>query len=207
MSRSSVLSKIREIALWPFSKCNKEMPSLVFDLDNTLVYSTELPTKQYTFETFVRNKKYYVHVRPGAFEVLKKLSEFYQIYFFTASSKEYAEFIIGKIAPFVKKEQCFYKESCIFKFGYAIKDLKLLNQPLNKVILIDDIIGSGAMQPINTIGVEPWEGQGTDRVLQKELFPLLMQCSEETDIPNAVRTKAEKSSLKHLSFFVSSKKN
>ena len=200
-----LLPSLKSMLFWPRSLCNKGKPSIVFDLDNTLVYSTELPTPGTTFECFVKGKKYYVHVRPGTHQFLQTLKEHYNIYFFTAASKEYAQIIIKKIAPFVSLKNCFYRESCIFKWGYAIKDLNILKQPLNKVILIDDVLGSGAMQPINTICIQPWEGQASDRVLSTELLPLLLNCAEEEDIPKALHTKLENSQPKHLAFYSGSK--
>ena len=107
------------------------------------------------------------------------------------------------MAPFVNTEHCFFKDSCIFKLGYALKDLNLINRPLNKVILVDDILGSGLMQPNNTICVEPWVGNFEDRVLLNELYPLLISCAEESNIPKAIHHYASEIRPKHLQFFVS----
>ena len=183
--------------------CRTDRPCVVFDLDNTLVYSTELPTNGHLFQIHVRNKRYYVHVRPGACEFLRRINEKYEIYFYTASSREYADLIIRKIAPFVPRNHCFFKDSCMFKYGYALKDLQKIQRPLNKIILIDDMLGSGSLHPLNTIAIEPWNGSFSDRVLSNELFPLLMSCSEEINVAKAVHDKAIASHPKHLYYFAS----
>ena len=199
--RSNILGKIKNVFMMPLSLCLKEKPCIAFDLDNTLIYSTELPTKNYEFECKVKNKNYYVHVRYGAKELLKKLSESYEIFFFTASAKEYGEKIISNIAPFMSKTKCFFNDSCLFKFGYAIKDLKLLKRPIEKIVLVDDMLGSGSLNPINTVAIEPWNGSSQDRVLTNELFPLLESCEEEENIANAVHAKLLESSYDHLACY------
>ena len=197
------MSGLRDLINNAFMYCKPDRPCVVFDLDNTLVYSTALPTEGYLFHITVGRKQYYVHVRPGASELLKKLSKDYEIFFFTASSKEYADAIIQRLAPFVPKTHCFFKDSCLFKFGYALKDLQKLHRPLSRVILVDDVLGSGSLHPINTIAIEPWNGGFQDRVLSKELYPLLMSCSTEIDTAQAVHNKLAQLKPQHLSFFAS----
>ena len=200
--RSSILSGLKMILSVPQKLCLKEKPCIAFDLDNTLIYSTELPTKDYKFECIVKNKRYYVHVRPGAIEILEKLSETFEIFIFSASAKEYGEKIIAQIAPFIPKTKCFFKDSCIFKFGYAIKDLKLLKRPMEKIILVDDILGSGSLQPLNAIAVEPWNGSIQDRTLINELLPLLQSCESEENIARAVHRKMQEVTYEHLTYYI-----
>ena len=87
----------------------------------------------------------------------------------------------------------------------TLKEMGCMSTDSGNTILaaavIDDVLGSGVMQPINTICVQPWEGQGTDRVLSHELLPLLISCAKEDDIPKAVHAKLEKLHPKHLAFF------
>ena len=195
------ITGLRDLFASTILSCRQSKPCVVFDLDNTLIYSTELPTTGYVFEIIVKNKKYYVHVRPGASEILQKLSSSFEIFFFTASSGEYADTIIKKIAPFVPKTHRFFKDSCLFKYGYALKDLQKIHRPLNTIILIDDILGSGSLHPLNTIAIEPWNGSFKDRVLLHELYPLLMSCSTELDIAQAVHEKLRETMPQHLTYF------
>ncbi|EAY16937.1 NLI interacting factor-like phosphatase family protein [Trichomonas vaginalis G3] len=183
-----------------FSGYVHKLPSLVIDLDNTLIFSTELPTRQHEFECDVGRKKYFVHVRPGTYEFLEKISKYYEIFFFTVSRREYSESIIRHIAPYVKKENCLYRDSCLFAQGYAIKDLNKIDRPLKQVVLVDDSLGTALAFPVNTIGVEPWEGNNQDRVLIKELFPLLLSAAGETDVPLAIRNSVIDVKPQHLYF-------
>lgn len=198
-----IITSIKSFIVNNLFTCSRRLPSLVIDLDNTLIYSTALPTSKHYYECDVCKKKYFVHVRPGATEFLEKVSDLYEIFIFTASSKEYSENIIKHIFPSVNIQNCFFRESCIFKLGYALKDLKVINRPLNQVVLVDDILGSGMMQPGNTVCVEPWIGNFQDSVLLNELYPFLLSCAEENNIPKAIHKYAEKMKPKHLSFFCS----
>ncbi|OHT06358.1 hypothetical protein TRFO_05539 [Tritrichomonas foetus] len=183
----------------------------------------------------------HVQVRPGARELLEKLSQKFDLFIFTSLEKELAMKIINGFAGDLFDERhCLTRENCIFANGYSIKDLEVVrevensiyrensdshirrnriyhnhyiydanifrneildeskknkirerenNIDINRILLIDDVIGNGLMQPYNCIGVLPFQGETDDRVLIEDLLPLLMECVKERDLVEAVRRK------------------
>lgn len=223
--------------------------SVVFDLDNTLVYTTPLQTENTTFVIYQRKnisykarsdtailksmaskitnetkvgsievkkkfsspkiikRKFYVQIRPKLIEFLQSIVQNYNIFFYTASEKEYAKEIVSKILEDAFQSQntylkdfeyyksnldniIFSRECCTFMNGYEIKDLRILNKPLSDVILIDDIQGSGLLQPMNSLIIPPFYGNINDNFLIEELLPLLMKCSEKSDLLQNIRKYA-----------------
>lgn len=160
-------------------------PTIVIDLDDTLVYVTPLPPnnskiKNY-FPIHVKRRTFYVQKRPCLQYFLDQLSKVYDIYIFTSSDKEYADLIIDKILPNLNKKHRFYKDSCSSIYGYYIKDLQLIGRPLNKTLLIDDSAGSSLKNPKNLIKVKPWNGESNDRVLFY-LLKVLQSIALEKDL-------------------------
>ena len=180
-----------------------EKYAVVFDLDNTLIYSTRIPTKDTSFMIQFGEKKtkMYIQVRPGLVTFLETIKNLYDIYFFTSSNSEYAYQIIRRIAPYVPPSHCFYKEHCILKNGYELKDLRMINKPIRNVILVDDIQGSGLMQPLNSIIIPPFYGDTEDNMLLDELLPLLKKCSKKPELLLNIRKFAPPISPHLLLFY------
>lgn len=234
--------------------------SIAFDLDNTLIYSTPLQTKNTSFVIYQQKnldarsrsssmisggmprdliqmtpkldskissvpnstrssipkgsfRKFYVQIRPDLFEFIRLISKSYNIFFFTASEREYAKEVVSKIFEdaFSKNSRnvdeedlrnfenymsnldqiIFSREHCSFMNGYELKDLRLLNKPLSDVILVDDIQGSGLLQPMNSLIIPAFYGDTDDKFLINELLPLLNKCSETQELIMNIRKFAE----------------
>ena len=137
--------------------CTK--PAIVFDIDNTLVYVTPIaPNNLENTEFFtikIKRRKFYVQTRPYLNYFLEKISKLYNVYFFTASSQEYASQIINKIYPQVKQFHSFFRDSCTEMYGYLVKDLNKIKTPLQKTLLIDDSTGSALKSPKNLVKIFP----------------------------------------------------
>lgn len=74
--------------------------------------------------------------------MLKKISRYYELFVFTASSRKYAEIILKVLDPENKMFQgIFCRENCLeTKNGYAIKDLRVAkNRDLKNMFLIDNL--------------------------------------------------------------------
>ena len=180
----------RKVAERPASELQArqdDKPCLVIDLDDTLIHAGCKRMAEDSFPVRVRRRRVFVNVRPGAINALKQLSKIYELFIFTASQREYAEPIIDHIAPFIPKENRFYSDSCDYCSGYAVKDLNRLRRPLNRTILIDDVIGSGLRQPKNVVGVEPWNGEQDDCLMQSILLPLLTSVRMADNIVDTLR--------------------
>lgn len=136
----------------------------------------------------------HVQIRPGAINFIKEVSKIYEIFFFTSYLREVAIEIIKIISPEVNEDHILSKESCIFIDGYAVKDLTKLMDitgpiEMTKVLLVDDVLGSGLFQPLNIVGVSSWEGETDDEVLEKDLLPLLIECGQYSNVVNALRNR------------------
>lgn len=163
-------------------------PVIVLDLDDTIVSCTLIRSPDFSFTIKVgKNKKAYVKLRPGLHEFLKDVSIDFEVFFFTASLKFYANQIIDVIAPGTPSNHRFYKCSCKNLYGYLVKDLSIISRPLNRIILVDDINGSALLQPENIINISPWNGDKNDNVLLGQLLPMLTRIAEEKNLSLAFK--------------------
>ncbi|KAK8891634.1 hypothetical protein M9Y10_028853 [Tritrichomonas musculus] len=246
----------------PDSFLNKRY-SIVFDLDNTLIYTTPLQTKNTSFVVYQQKslncrtrssssirgtmqisllqkgppseskinsvpnnqtsrnsmprgtyRKFFVQTRPKLHEFLRSIIKEYNIFFYTASEREYAKDVVSKIFEETFSAEClknqndedltefrnymsnldkiiFSREHCTFMNGYELKDLRLLNKPLSDIILVDDIQGSGLLQPLNSLIIPAFYGDVDDLFLTDELLPLLTQCSKTKELIPNIRKYAE----------------
>ena len=182
-------------------KKKNQKPLLVLDLDNTVICAKPLKTENSQFSIVVGRKRMYIEVRPFVAEFLDEVSALYDICFFTDANGEFAKAVISKIAPSVNLKTCKFKESCTFTDGYVVKDLSILGRPMNQVVLVDDSIGSGLMQPLNCIGVTAWDGEINDRVLVDELLPVLMKSAQCENVARNARNMVLDQCMNHLSVY------
>lgn len=174
-------------------------PSLVLDLDETLVHTTAIKPPSDSFTSIrVGRRRVYLKFRPGVRDFILAVAKYFDIFFFTSANSEYANQIIDKIAPEVPREQRLFRDKCQSYCGYPVKNLEILNRPLNKIILIDDIEGSALLQPSNLIRIAPFQGDDEDRVLLDELLPMLLKFALEPDLPSALYRMMTCLAFEHL---------
>lgn len=146
---------------------------LLFDLDETLVHCFEGEPKKFTAKTrkcFLQTEsqilKCDINVRPFVNQALRKLKEAgFELGIFTASSQDYADAIIEQIIdPFQElisvrlyRHHCFRTED-----GIYIKDLRILDHPLNQTLLIDNSVHSFGFQIPNGIPIIPFFSDPND---------------------------------------------
>ena len=117
----------------------------------------------------LENKIYkYINIklRPYVKQILKDLSKFFEIIIFTASEKFYADPIIDILDPqnnIISKR--YYRQNCIQKNNFFIKDLKILKIDLKDVIIIDDSISSFFWQLENGVIILPFFDNDEDSEL------------------------------------------
>jgi Dullard-like phosphatase family protein len=162
-------------------------PALVLDLDDTLIATTFIRPSTENFAIRVRRRQFFAKPRPGLLSFIKTVSQEYDLFFFTASTREYGDQIIDVISPETPHERRFFRDSCSPCCGYPVKDLKLVGRPLNRVLLVDDLEGSALMQPGNLVRVSPWQGTDEgDNVLLGQLLPILQEIAGAKDLPLAM---------------------
>ncbi|KAG0214239.1 hypothetical protein BGX33_002316 [Mortierella sp. NVP41] len=146
--------------------------TLVLDIDETLVHCATRPLDspdivfpvEYNHETW----EVYGRIRPGMYEFLEKMSTKFEVITFTASQECYAEALLKIIDPekkFIKHR--YYRDSCVPVFGNYVKDLRILNRDLSKVVIVDNSPQAFGYQISNGVPIESWYDDKSDRELAK----------------------------------------
>ena len=108
-------------------------------------------------------------LRPGAKQFLAKMARAYEVVIFSRESQMEVEDIVHSIDPegqFIYHR--LFRSSCSkTKDGELYKDLSLLNRDLKNVVLVDTDMDMFREQPNNGIYIRPWNGDPSDRELQK----------------------------------------
>ena len=144
--------------------------TVIFDLDETLIhcneeesqeeYDVKLPIVLPTGEM----KEAEINVRPYAREILKKLSENFEIIVFTASHQCYANVVLDYLDPENKYiHHRLFRDSCYTtQEGMHVKDLRIINRDLENVVLVDNAAYSYINQLDNGIPIIPYYRGKTD---------------------------------------------
>lgn len=148
-------------------------PSLVLDLDNTLIVSkkdkswfeTAKRTFSYSANTLAKVNKRFIKVRPHLGEFLDDVSKFYDLSIYTASESSYADGIIDFIDPKKLIGRRFYRNNCFRFYNWRVKDLSLVNADLRRVILLDDQCSVPEHQWRHHLPIPKYEGEDTDMSL------------------------------------------
>ena len=160
----------------PYVKDDRKV--LIFDIDDTLLFN--LPSDDGEPE---------VILRPHCHEVLATLSEFYDIWLWTAAIKEHAEIIIKKYIDPGKGiiKNVFYRDQCISILeNVFIKDLRIFSNVLpHKIAIIENQLISFATNVNNGFLIDSFLGNEYD----DELFAVrdfFLQARNEQDITTAL---------------------
>ncbi|KAI3904288.1 hypothetical protein MKW92_013034 [Papaver armeniacum] len=168
----------------------KEKKLLVLDLDETLVHRSKSITSNRSTDktcdfpyTKENNYTYYVRLRPYAQKFLERVSELFDVVIFTASSKGNADRVLDFLDPqgklFVGR---YYHDSCTYLVdGSYVKDLRIFNADLAKVILVDDRPTNFRWQRDNGISVASWYSDPQDDELDR-LLPFLESLAAANDV-------------------------
>lgn len=123
-------------------------------------------------------------MRPLCHEFLKKISQYYEIFIFTAATINYANAVVNFLDPlgqFINGVLC--RTNCLItKNGMFIKDLRIIkNRELKNMVLIDNLAHSFGLQIENGIPILEFQNDKKDREL-KYLFDYLMQALYVDDL-------------------------
>lgn len=168
---------------------------VLFDLDETLIRSdiegNFIGAKEADFTIRLESKnnlEFGVIVRPHLAEVLEILSAHCEIGVFTASREGYAKPIIDRIDPRGLITKRFYRQHCSLEKGFGFT--KLLRgieeeMDINRVIIVDNLVGSFANELYNGIPILPFYGDRNDDQLAK-LLPFLLHLVGVKDVKAAI---------------------
>jgi len=178
-----------------------EKGTIIFDLDETLAHcsikNVHLSDYQITIvqengmETLIG-----VNIRPHTISCLTELSKYFELIVFTASHRNYADRVIDIFDPSrTLFSHRLFRDSCIqINKGLYIKDLRILNRDLSKVLLVDNFILSFAFQLDNGVPIIPFYNSKADMVLLGLKEYLLSLC----EVGDFRENNIEKFGLRYL---------
>jgi len=126
-------------------------PTLVLDLENTLVSST-----------WDRKYGWRFAKRPGVDKFLHDMAQYYEIVLYSPSIDGIADPVVTSL----DKDGCImhrlYRDATYYRNGVHVKDLNRLNRNVKRMIVLDDDPTEVALNPENLIRVKPYT-DATDR--------------------------------------------
>jgi CTD nuclear envelope phosphatase 1 len=138
-------------------------PILCLDLDETLIFTVlECRAKSYISRGALIIHKvegFCILCRPYLEHFLKEMQKIYELRVFTASEEKYAKQIIKTIDPngsFFTK--AYFRQSCRVVSGKLVKDLRVLECDMRRVVLMDNSVISFSMQMDNGVAIKPFFG-------------------------------------------------
>lgn len=154
---------------------------MIFDLDETLIHCKEDQSSPADVKVTVKFPtgeciEAGINVRPYAKQILRNLSQHFEVLVFTASHSCYANPVIDYLDPekkYVQKR--LFRQNCMeVTQGLYVKDLEVLkDRSLKDVVLVDNAAYSYSMQLSNGIPILPFYERKDDFELQ-ELEAFLM---------------------------------
>jgi Dullard-like phosphatase family protein len=175
---SSTVIPTSEISLhYPIIKPKKKRHTLVLDLDETLVHTTDaiIPVYDCRVDIHTRSSSrcFYILKRPHLDAFLFALSPYYHIVIFTASIRRYADAVIDLIDPHQLIERRLFRPSCTRNEAHFVKDLDNVSRDRRRLVLIDNSPMAYSMNEENAIPIDTWYDDPTDTQL-RDLIPFLL---------------------------------
>ncbi|GLJ14307.1 hypothetical protein SUGI_0230460 [Cryptomeria japonica] len=165
--------------------------TIVLDLDETLIHSSEEPLEYYDFAVNVvidgEPATFYVLKRPGMDELLQQLKDRYELVLFTAGIREYADAVVDRIDPYGAIKHRLFRDSCTQTCeGRFVKDLSLLGRDLRRVIIVDDNPNAYVFHPHNAVPVSSFVDDLYDRELSS-VISFFKVVQDYEDLREAIR--------------------
>jgi len=166
-------------------------PTLVLDLDNTLIYSSvkEISRFDHKFTVTYNGKQQDVWIveRPGLQAFLAEMASMYEIVLFTAGIKQYGVKVMREIdknmhiSYFLDRRFCTMIGKNNKNQDFFAKDIRILGRDLARVLIVDDRAYSFCFDACNGILVSMFNGDPEDRCLES-LQKYLSRCSTLKDM-------------------------
>ena len=137
------------------------------DLDETLIHS--IFTNEKTDVKFShKGDEFKFNIRPHCLEFLSNMSQYYNVYVFTAGTHDYAEPIINYLNQ--KKKTILgvlHRKNCMeTQNGFFIKDLRIIqNRELKDIVIVDNLVHSFGLQITNGIPILEFLDNKNDKEL------------------------------------------
>ncbi|KAL4496104.1 hypothetical protein ABPG72_015526 [Tetrahymena utriculariae] len=163
--------------------------TIIFDLDETLIHCNEnasIPSDVVLSIRFPQGEilDAGINIRPNAVEMLKELSQDFEIVVFTASHSSYAKAVLDHLDPHKRYvHHRFFRDQCIMTpQGVYIKDLRIFaDRAMSEMVLVDNAAYSFAFQIENGIPIIPFYENKKDDEL-KSLTNYLKSLKDVKDV-------------------------
>jgi len=183
-----------------------DKPTLVLDLDETLVHSHFEKVDQYHLYLKLQSNgsvfEVYVVQRPYLLEFLQEVGDDFEIVLWTASLKAYALPVMQMIEKEsgVKIHHKLFRDSCVEStHGYFVKDLTKLGRDIKRTLIIDNCRESFLWQPQNGIHIRTWISDPKD-VQLLEMLPTLKTIATSNDDVRDILNRSTEGSTRESSF-------
>lgn len=186
---SSSTSMLYSIAMLPPATSSK--PTLVLDLDNTLVYASLKKLKIFDHKITVthsgKTQDVWIVERPGLAAFLDQVATKYELVLFTAGIKQYGLKVLRlidrnmNISYFLDRRFCTIIGKNNKNQDFFAKDIRILGRDLSKILIVDDRAYSFCFDVYNGILVPVFNGDPDDRCLES-LRRYLDECSTLEDM-------------------------
>lgn len=160
--------------------------TLVLDMDETLIHCSAFPPHP-DVNYFKLSETEFVYTRPGLQDFLQYCLTHFEVFIYTFAERDYAEQVLDQIAPTIDEDHRLYRDSCIVKKNFIIKDLDMLNRSKSKLVFVDDNDKALKFNKENTIVIPMWKGMPNDHALLEWLLPLLEMCRNSTDTRTVIK--------------------
>jgi Dullard-like phosphatase family protein len=117
---------------------------------------------------------------------LKKMSKLYEIIFYTASVKVYANLVIDYIDPDMIGTSRLFRDHCKQIEGSFVKDLENIGRDLKKTIIIDNSPIAYCLHPNNGLPIKSFYDDIDDRELLN-IMPILEYLADVDDVQVAIK--------------------
>ncbi|GAX82029.1 hypothetical protein CEUSTIGMA_g9457.t1 [Chlamydomonas eustigma] len=164
---------------------DSEKPTLVLDLDETLVHSSfkPIPNPDYIIPVDIDGKVVDVYVlkRPWLDHFMNSVAERYEVVVFTASLAKYADPLMDMMDKAMIVRWRLFRESCCPYEGNYVKDLSWLGRDLTQTIIVDNSPHSYIFQPQNALPIGTFIDDMEDRELL-DMLPVLNKMHNVEDV-------------------------
>eukprot|EP00736_Rhodelphis_marinus_P009724 Rmarinus@m.1488 len=177
--------------LLPRKNCKR--PTLVLDLDETLVHCTTgyMDNPEFRFSVELHGTVYTVSVkkRPYCEHFLTRVSQLFEVVVFTASQKVYADRLLDIMDPKRKWiHHRLFRDSCLCVNGSYIKDLHSLGRDLANTFIVDNSPLAFAFHLDNGVPIESFFEDTSDRELLN-MLPFIENLASVEDVRPIIRNQ------------------
>ena len=172
----------------------KHKKTLILDLDETCAHSSFGAFKNSNFKRKIKYEgaTYTIHVlkRPHLDTFLERMSKLYEIVFYTASVKEYANLVIDYIDPNKYGSARLFREDCRQIEGSFVKALDNLGRDLKQTVIIDNSPIAYCLNPDNGLPIKSFYDDINDEELLN-IIPILEHLANVDDVQKYIREQIE----------------